>query len=224
MIGFLRGECLEVLPQQVVLGIGPQGDGLPAGVPSVVGYAVNVPGRSAYTKIKTGERVSLWIYTHVREDQLDLFGFQSRFEKDFFLTLMSVNGIGPKLALQILSAIEPDQIADAILRGDKEALTDLPGVGDKTAARMILELKKKMSQLVEEGQLTRARAQPAAGAQAAPLAPELAGGAFTEARQALLGLGFKEAEIARVLESAAAQGEAEVRTEDVIKLALRGLA
>lgn len=212
MIGYLRGECLEVSNHQLLLGV--------SGGDAVIGYSVQVPARLGYSDVAVGAQASFWIYTHVREDQLDLFGFLSRAEKEFFLTLMSVNGIGPKLALQILSSAEPALILEAILAGDKDFLVDLPGVGDKTAARMILELKKKLSKMVDDGVFQRAPTARASASSATVV--HSAVGMLGEARQALVGLGFKEAEITRVLENAI-KGDAVSKTEDLIRVALKEL-
>ena len=114
----------------------------------MVGYSVNVPRNSQYELLPNGKVIELFIHTHVREDQLDLYGFATKSEKELFLTLLSVNGIGPKGALSILSGADTSQLVQAIIEGDKALLTKLPGVGKKTAERMVLELsdslRKKM--------------------------------------------------------------------------------
>lgn len=109
-----------------------------------VGYQVSVP-LSTYSAIpEDGEDVSLHIYTHVREDSLSLFGFLTEAEKNMFMLLLGVSGIGPKLALSILSSLPVQDLSRAILSSDESRLFSIPGIGKKTAARMLLELKDKM--------------------------------------------------------------------------------
>ncbi len=109
-----------------------------------VGYQVFVP-LSTYYSIPDSDIISLHIHTHVREDSLVLFGFLTQPEKDLFLLLMGVSGIGPKLALAVLSSLSVPEIAAAIQTSDEPRLCAIPGVGRKTAARMVLELKEKIS-------------------------------------------------------------------------------
>jgi Holliday junction DNA helicase RuvA len=109
-----------------------------------VGYQVSVP-LSTYSGIPDdGEDVSLHIYTHLREDSLSLFGFLTEAEKNMFMLLLGVSGIGPKLALAILSSLSVQDLSHAILASDESRLFSIPGIGKKTAARMVLELKDKM--------------------------------------------------------------------------------
>lgn len=113
-----------------------------------VGYQVAVP-LSTYCGIPDdGQDVSLHIHTHVREDSLSLFGFLTEAEKDMFLLLLGVSGIGPKLALSILSSISVQDLAHTISASDDSRLCTIPGIGKKTAARMVLELKDKMKLVV----------------------------------------------------------------------------
>ena len=108
-----------------------------------IGYEVFVPLSTFYTLPEKDERVSLQIYTHVKEDALTLFGFHTRLEKTLFLMLISVTGIGPKLSLNILSGIGPQDLLEAMARGDAIRLQAIPGVGKKTAERIALELKDR---------------------------------------------------------------------------------
>jgi len=110
-----------------------------------VGYQVQVPLSTYYGIPDDGEEVSLHIHTHMREDSLSLFGFLTQEEKDMFLLLMSVSGIGPKLALAILSSMPVADLSSAILAADDSTLRAVPGIGKKTAARMVLELKDKIT-------------------------------------------------------------------------------
>ncbi len=108
-----------------------------------IGYEVFVPLSTFYTLPEKDERVSLHIHTHVREDTLTLFGFTTKLEKDLFLLLIGVSGIGPKLSANILSGIGPQDLLEAIARGDAVRLQAIPGVGKKTADRIALELKDR---------------------------------------------------------------------------------
>ena len=132
MIGHLRGTVLEKHPNELILEA--------AGV----GYEVQIP-ISTYTKLpEVGAAVSLRIHTHVREDALLLFGFSTRQEKAVFERLIAVSGIGPKLAITVLSGLPTADLIAAIRNGDLQALVRIPGVGKKTAERMVLELKDKL--------------------------------------------------------------------------------
>jgi Holliday junction DNA helicase RuvA len=118
---------------------------------SGVGYQVHVP-LSTYCGIpENGEEVSLHIHTHLREDSLSLFGFLTEAEKDMFLLLMGVSGIGPKLALAILSSLSVEDLSCALQASDDSKLCAIPGIGKKTAARMVLELKDKIKQAIPMG-------------------------------------------------------------------------
>ncbi len=132
MIAHLTGRILEKQPNRVVVDV--------AGV----GYAVFVPLSTFYDLGDPGHEVALRIHTHVREDALTLYGFATVLERDLFERLIGVGGIGPKVALAVLSGIEPRELAHAIERGDVGRLTAIPGVGKKTAERIVLELKDKL--------------------------------------------------------------------------------
>ena len=110
---------------------------------SGIGYEVIVPLSTFYALPGENEKVGLHIYTHVREDAFILFGFHTPLEKEIFLLLISVSGIGPKLATNILSGIGPQELLEAIARGDGPRLQSIPGIGKKTAERIALELKER---------------------------------------------------------------------------------
>ncbi|HUL01564.1 MAG TPA: Holliday junction branch migration protein RuvA [Nitrospirota bacterium] len=112
-----------------------------------IGYQVYLPLSTYYSLPEEGEEVSLHIHTHLREDSLSLFGFLTGAEKDMFLLLMAVSGIGPKLALAILSSFSVRDLTQAITTSDDSKLCTIPGIGKKTAARMILELKDRIKVL-----------------------------------------------------------------------------
>jgi holliday junction DNA helicase RuvA len=135
MIAFLRGKLLEKHPNQVILDTGG------------VGYDVVIPVSTFSALPAAGADVALRIYTHVREDALALFGFLTPQEKALFERLISVSGIGPSLAIKVLSGLATPAIIDAIRGGQVEQLVRIPGVGKKTAERMVLELKDKLEGL-----------------------------------------------------------------------------
>ena len=142
MIAFLRGRVLEKHPTRVIVETGG------------VGYEVHVP-LSSYSAVgEPGTDVALRIHTHVREDALQLFGFATPLELALFDRLVAVSGIGPKLALAVLSGIAPGDLVGAIGSGDIARLVSIPGIGRKTAERIVLELRDKVSAL--EGSATGA--------------------------------------------------------------------
>lgn len=135
MIGFLRGLLLRKNPQELLLDVGG------------VGYRVLVPISTFCRLGDQGGPAQLLIHTHVREDQLVLYGFATSAELELFEKLISVSGVGPKVALGVLSGIEADDLVHAIRGNDIARLTRVPGVGKKTAERLILELKDKIVSL-----------------------------------------------------------------------------
>lgn len=135
MIGQLRGELISKRTDAVVIDVGG------------VGYLVTVPASIFHKLPVEGAKVELKIYTHVREDQLQLYGFLTEGEKEIFLTLLSVNGIGPKMALTIVSEISPGDLKQTILNGNLQRLTSISGIGKKTAERIILEMKEKIQKI-----------------------------------------------------------------------------
>ena len=138
MIARLRGKLAEKEPARVVIDVGG------------VGYEVFIPTTTFTAMPNAGAEVSLDIHTHVREDALSLYGFSSRQERRVFERLISISGIGPKLAVTILSGGSVEGLVGAIRRGDLARLTSIPGVGKKTAERIVVELKDKLQEFTEE--------------------------------------------------------------------------
>lgn len=136
MIAHLRGRLLEKHPNRVIVDV------------NGVGYDVHVPLSTFYEMAETGEEIALRIHTHVREDALLLYGFATPLELQIFERLISVSGIGPKLALAVLSGIEPNELVSAIRTANVARLTGIPGIGKKIAERIGLELKDKMASFV----------------------------------------------------------------------------
>ncbi|HEX6901798.1 MAG TPA: Holliday junction branch migration protein RuvA [Thermoanaerobaculia bacterium] len=152
MIGHLQGQLLKATPERVLLDV--QG----------VGYEVHVPLSTWYEieRRRGDERIRLHIHTHMREDGITLFGFWTEREKLIFQRLIAVSGIGPRLAQVTLSGMPPDDLLAAIAAGDLGRLATIPGVGKKTAERMVLELREKMRELAAElPDKAAAAAQPA---------------------------------------------------------------
>lgn len=132
MIAHLRGRIFDKQPNRIIVDV------------NGVGYDVAVPLSTFYGLGDTGADIALRIHTHVREDALLLFGFATRLEQDLFERLISVSGIGPKVALAVLSGIEPADLIRAIQHGDLARLTAIPGIGKKTSERIVLELKDRL--------------------------------------------------------------------------------
>ena len=135
MIAHLRGRLLSKTPNQVIVECGG------------VGYDVTISVATFSALPADGAEAALHIHTHVREDQLALFGFAERDEKRLFEKLLTISGIGPKLAITVLSGISSDRLVGAIRSGDHATLTKIPGIGKKTAERVVLELKDKLDDL-----------------------------------------------------------------------------
>ena len=153
MIAFLRGTLLEKHPNQVIVETGG------------VGYDVVIPVSTFSALPNAGSEVRLRIYTHVREDALALFGFQTAEEKAIFEKLISISGIGPKLGITVLSGLATADLISAIRNGEVARLVRIPGVGKKTAERIVLELKEKMEGLAAPD-LAGAKEKPAAALRA----------------------------------------------------------
>lgn len=197
MIAWLRGRLLEKQPTRVIVDV--QGVGYDVAVPVSTFYAIGDPGAD----------VTLRVHTHVREDALALYGFLSAFELTVFERLISTSGIGPKLALSVLSGIEAADFVSAVQRADVARLTRIPGVGKKTAERICLELKDTLSAL---------------GAVAGPArAPEGASVLRDDLVSALVNLGYHRSAVDKVLDSQLASDDAP-RFEAALRAALRELA
>jgi len=146
MIAFLRGRVFDKQPSRVVLDV------------SGVGYEVFVPLSTYYGIGDAGTEVSLHVHTHVREDAFQLFGFLTTLEETLFERLIGISGIGPKLAVAVLSGIESGELVGAVQRADIARLTRIPGVGKKTAERIVLELKDRLKGLMPASGATDAGA------------------------------------------------------------------
>ncbi len=139
MIASLNGIVLSRKPAGIVIGVGG------------VGYKVAIPLCSLGDIPEEGKEVFIYTYTHVREDALQLFGFLSEYERGVFATLLGISGIGPKLALAILSGMPVERFVRAVNNEDITMLSSIPGLGKKTAARVVLELKGKLELFIKDG-------------------------------------------------------------------------
>jgi holliday junction DNA helicase RuvA len=187
MIGLLRGRLLEKRPNQVILDVGG------------VGYLVAVPLSTFAALADLHAEVTLLIHTHVREDSLSLYGFLSAREKHFFELLLGASGVGPSLALKILSGMNVEELVPAIRTGDLARLTKIPGVGRKTAERMVVELKDKLEAVTIETE------RPA---------PSSPAGVEADVKSALLNLGYDE----RTADAALAEAKREAGASNFEKL------
>jgi Holliday junction DNA helicase RuvA len=173
-----------------------------------VGYQVFIPLNVFYRLPEIGAPVSLQIHTHVRDDALQLFGFQDLAEKQIFLLLISVSGIGPKLAVNILSGIPAEELARALKVGDQARLVAIPGVGRKLAERLIVELKDKLATLSTAGVES-------------PKA-EIGSHVMQDAVSALVNLGYKGPEAEKMVREVLRSGDRSL--ENVLKDTLRRLS
>ena len=180
-----------------------------------VGYLVRCPARTLAALPPAGEMASLAIETLVREDAIDLYGFAEAAERDWFRLLMTVQGVGPKAALSLLSALNPADLAAAIAAEDKTALTRADGVGPKLATRLAMELKDKV------GTMMVGRALPSASAAAA--APAGGDAAAADAVSALINLGYRRPEATGAVERAMKKLGKGARVEALIPAGLKEL-
>ena len=172
-----------------------------------VGYLLYVSGATLQMCPAVGERFKLFSILNVREDAMELYGFYSREEKAMYERLRGVNGVGSKIALQILSSMSVRDLSIALVSGDAAALTRVPGIGKKIAQRLVLELKDK----VDDDQLTGVGAS---------VAPKPTGGPEGEAVAALVALGYSSSEAAKAISRVAGQTD---KTDELIFLALKSL-
>jgi holliday junction DNA helicase RuvA len=197
MIALLRGTLLEKLPSRLILDVGG------------VGYDVQVPLSTFYVLGEPGGPVSLRIHTHVREEVIALYGFATTLEQGLFERLIGISGIGPKLALAVLSGIEPGELVRAIRLQDVARLTAIPGVGKKTAERIGLELKDRLPVALQAA--GQAAIEPAPGDQLR-----------TDLLSALLNLGYQRVPAEKAIEQTL-KGSTESGFEQALRAVLRAL-
>jgi Holliday junction DNA helicase RuvA len=215
MLSYLSGIIKERQSGEMILAVGSEQTGW-------VGYQVRTPEHIRYEVFIPGEKAELYIYSHIREDAFDLYGFMSKGEKNLFTTLLSVSGVGPKLGLGLLSNTDAPTLINLILNEDKAALTDFSGVGKKTAERIVLELKDIIQKKQDQGLFGRINNDK--NSQGVTIATTTSA-VFIEAYLALQGLGFKEFQAKLMVEQALkkniALNQAGAKVEDIIKQALQ---
>lgn len=199
MIAFLRGRLIDKQPQALVVDV------------NGVGYAVAVPLSTFYDLPEPGDEVALRVHTVVREDQIALYGFLTALEQRLFDRLISVNGVGPRLALTALSGIEPAGLVEAVRTADIARLSKIPGIGRKTAERIALELKDKLD-----------GASESSGAAGAPASAERS--VRDDVRSALVNLGYNEGLAEKALDAMAKEGGEPSSFEQLLRQALKRLA
>ena len=199
MIAFLEGRLLSKSPEYII--VSTQG----------IGYQVSVPLSSFYELPEIEQGVRLHVYTHVRQDAIQLFGFLTAEEKTIFLLLLGVSGIGPKVALNILSGISSLEFSQALLAENSARIQRIPGVGKKTAERIVLELKDKIKKLTPGPLPSLVRKSGEEGP-------------WEDALSALVNLGYPKVVAEKALEQIKNQTEESISLEDLLRMALKSLS
>ena len=199
MIAYLKGKVISMTEETVIVDVGG------------IGYEVYCSG-SAFRKIGNGEFAELFTYLQMKEDGMTLFGFVSPAEKDVFLKLISVSGVGPKLAISVLTALTADELAATIAQADVKKLSKVKGLGKKTAEKIVLEMHGKIS----AAEIMSVDPDEKPAAQESKLSPE-----DEDAAAALQGLGFTRNESVQAVKRARENGASGV--EQIIMRALQGL-
>jgi Holliday junction DNA helicase RuvA len=192
MIGYLEGELMDKSPGLILVKVGG------------IGYRIAIPLSTFYALPDPPAKVSLQIHTRLQEDALQLYGFSTPEEKDVFLQLLSIPRVGARTALNILSGINPEDFAQALMQGDDKRLAGIPGIGKKSAARIVLELKDKLP--------PARRPRPATPKETL----------IQDALSALLNLGYPKNMAEKALDAAQAQGAGTL--EDLLRQSLKALA
>ena len=200
MIAHLRGSLQSKSPRYLILDV------------NGVGYEVTVPLTTFYELPDLGSTVSFHIHTHVRENALQLFGFRTPQEKEVFVRLMGVNGIGPRLAINILSGISAGELVATVRQEDVARLIVIPGVGRKTAERIIVELRDKLATLDIPGESDL------------PARQQTSTAVVDDALSALLNLGYKRAVAQRAIDQACKLLQRNITLESLLQECLRSLA
>jgi len=204
MIAHLSGILLSKQATSVIVDVGG------------VGYEVNIPLSTFYDLEDLGSTVQLRIYTHVREDAIQLYGFKTARERELFLKLISVSGIGPKLGITLLSGMSADEMIASIRTNNLARLTLIPGVGRKTAERLILELREKVAEL------SSAQLEEELGAKS-EVSETSEDTVRADALSALLNLGYQRSGAEKAIDAALGDG-GDVTVESILRRSLKKLA
>lgn len=201
MFSYMKGELVEILEDAIVLEV------------NNIGYNIHIPASMIDSFHGTGQEIKIYTYFHVKEDSMKLYGFLTRDDLNIFKLLLGVNGIGPKGALAILSVMTPDDLRFAVLGEDAKTIAKAPGIGNKTAQRLILELKDKLdleqafeaksTHVAKEGQASVSEARG-------------------EAVQALTALGYSSTEAVKAVNNV--EFTEDMTVEDILKAALKQMA
>ena len=203
MIAYLKGKIADIAEENVVLEV------------NHIGYNIKITGRTLGMLPAAGEEIKIYTYTYVKEDAIHLYGFLTRDDLTMFKLLITVNGIGPKGALAVLSVMDADELRFAIISGDAKAIAKAPGIGGKTAERAILDLKDKVS--IEDSFMNKESESYQAGMENAGTA----GTVVKEAAEALTALGYSASDALRAVKKV--ENAEELSVEEVLKLALKKL-
>jgi len=205
MIAYLTGTLLVKHATSVIVDVGG------------VGYEVTIPLSTFYELEEVGSNVQLRIYTHVREDALQLYGFKSTRERELFTRLISVSGIGPKLGITLLSGMSADEMIAAIRNNNLARLTLIPGVGRKTAERLVVELRDKIVSLAAVA------VEDEGGVPAQPSEIMIEDAVHSDALSALINLGYQRSSAEKAITAALNEG-GEITVESILRRSLRRLA
>lgn len=226
MIEHLSGVVLSRLPHSIILDV------------NGVGYGIEMPLSALCDAPAPGERLQVWIDTYVREDALKLYGFMTFNDRQAFVMLRSVSGIGPKIALAVLSTLEASHLRTTILQNRLQTLESIPGIGRRTAERMVLELKPKMEKMsfVTPGLAERSKSQRSGAGSAKPIVHddfdletaknEPSDQMMVDLRSALENLGYKDKEISPVINNAVRHHQDQAQTVDfqtLLRTALKSM-
>lgn len=201
MYSYIKGELVEIQPESIVVEAGQ------------IGYDIRMPANMVGRLGGIGQSVKVYTYLHVKEDLMELYGFLSRDDLQVFRLLLGVNGIGPKGALAIMTALTPDDLRIAVLGEDAKAIAKAPGIGSKTAQRVILELKDRLSLVPVAG-----NASPAAQA----ISQDSSSAVKAEAVQALVALGYSSSEAWKSVGKI--ELAPEMTVEELLKLCLKQMS
>ncbi len=205
MIAHLNGRLLSKEPNSVIVDV------------SGVGYEVNIPLSTFYELANEGSDVQLRIYTHVKEDALQLYGFKTERERSLFINFISVSGIGPKLGIALLSGMSADELINSIKSNNLARLTLIPGVGRKTAERLIVDLREKMTALATT------QVEEDTGTGSISSIPSSDDDVRSQALSGLLNLGYQKSAAEKAIDSVLSE-DGEITVESVLRRGLRKLA
>ena len=205
MIAHLSGTLLSKEPNQVIVDVGG------------VGYDVTIPLSTFYDLDDQESGVKLLIYTHVKEDALQLYGFKTANERKLFVHFISVSGVGPKLGIALLSHMKADELIESIKSNNLARLTQIPGVGRKTAERLVVDLRDKMIQL------SQAQVAEETGVRPETTYASSEDTARADALSALLNLGYQRSGAEKAIDAALAEG-GDVTVESILRRSLKKLA